>query len=115
MRPTPSGRQPHSRAVVGASIPVRDNGYAPAGASKDFPLTLWKLSDAEAGERPMERPFPKCSPFFTIVPGKNFLDVSIFRPQSETPLQESPPFPPHTQPFVFPLHEPQKLFIINPF
>ena len=27
----------------------------------------------------------------------------------------SPPFPPHTQPFVFPLHEPQKLFIINPF
>ena len=38
----------------------------------------------------MERPFPKCSPFFTIIPGKNFLDVSIFRPQSETPLQESP-------------------------
>ena len=38
MRPTPSGRQPHSRAVVGASIPVRDNGYASAGAPKGFSL-----------------------------------------------------------------------------
>lgn len=36
MRPTPSGRQPHSRSVVGASIPVRDNGYASAGAPKGF-------------------------------------------------------------------------------
>lgn len=38
MRPTPSGRQPHSRSVVGASIPVRDNGYASAGAPKGFSL-----------------------------------------------------------------------------
>ena len=38
MRPTPSGRQPHSRAVVGASLPVRDNGYASAGAPKGFSL-----------------------------------------------------------------------------
>lgn len=38
MRPTPSGRQPHSRSVVGASIPVRDNEYASAGAPKGFSL-----------------------------------------------------------------------------
>ena len=38
MRPTPSGRQPHSRAVVGASIPTRDKGYASAGAPKGFSL-----------------------------------------------------------------------------
>lgn len=38
MRPTSSGRQLHFRAVVGASIPVRDNGYASAGAPKGFSL-----------------------------------------------------------------------------
>lgn len=57
MRPTPSGRQPHSRSVVGASIPARDNGYASAGAPKGFPLTLWKLSGTEAGERLMGTAF----------------------------------------------------------
>ena len=57
MRPTPSGRQPHSRAVVGASIPARDNGYATAGAPKGFRSPLWKPSGTEAGERLMGTAF----------------------------------------------------------
>lgn len=57
MRPTPSGRQPHSRAVVGASIPARDNGYASAGAPKGFRSPLWKPSGTEAGERLMGTAF----------------------------------------------------------
>ncbi len=42
----------HSRTVVGASVPTRGKGYAPAGSPKGFPLTLWKPSDTEAGEKP---------------------------------------------------------------
>lgn len=95
MRQTPSGRQPHSRAVVGASIPVRDNGYASAGAPKGFSLASLETFGHRSWRDSWELHFwlsrKKQPPFF------------------------SPPFPPHTQPFVFPLHEPQKLFIINPF
>ena len=50
MRPAPSGRQPYRSR--------RGNGYAPAGAPKGFPLTLWKPSDAKVGKKPMGRQIP---------------------------------------------------------
>ena len=48
----------HSRAVVGASVPTRGKGYAPAGSPKGFPLVLWKPSGTEAGENPMGHQIP---------------------------------------------------------
>ena len=73
MRPTPSGRQPHSRAVVGASIPVRDNGYASAGAPKGFSLASLETFGHRSWRDPHGTLAPKPLPILhTISPGKFF-------------------------------------------
>ena len=108
MRPTPSGRQPHSRAVVGASIPVRDNGYASAGAPKGFSLASLETFGHRSWRDPPWNARSQIAPHSSYyIPGKIFLSVSIFHPQSESPpfFRKIPPFPPHTPPSVFSLHE----------
>ena len=73
MRPTPSGRQPHSRSVVGASIPVRDNGYASAGAPKGFSLASLETFGHRSWRDPHRTLAPKPLPILhTISPGKFF-------------------------------------------
>lgn len=83
MRPTPSGRQPHSRSVVGASIPVRDNGYASAGAPKGFSLASletfghrsWREThgkNSRLSSAPLSRRIRSLS-FFPCMNHKNFL------------------------------------------
>ena len=95
MRPTPSGRQPHSRAVVGASIPVRDNGYASAGAPKGFSLVSLETFGHRSWRDPHGTLAPKPLPILYNYPRENFSFCQHF-PSAERItafLQENPPFP----------------------
>ena len=95
MRPTPSGRQPHSRAVVGASFSTGAMGMRLRAHQRAFRSPLWKPSGTEAGETPMERSLPNRSPFFILYPRENFSFCQHF-PSAERItafLQENPPFP----------------------
>ena len=63
----------HSRAVVGASIPVRDNGYASAGAPKGFSLASLETFGHRSWRDPHGTLAPKPLPILhTISPGKFF-------------------------------------------
>ena len=68
------GGSPTTRAVVGASFPLRGKGYAPAGAPKGFPLALWKPSGTEAGENPIGLQVPTCAVVGATIPtrGKRY-------------------------------------------
>lgn len=72
MRPTPSGRQPHSRSVVGASIPVRDNGYASAGAPKGFSLASLETFGHRSWRETHGTPVPKMLPILYNYPREKF-------------------------------------------
>ena len=126
----PWGGSPTTRAVVGASILrrgsriMRQSGafHAPDPLGAASPLTR---RSRRVNPRPGQRVCVcgRTKGLFARLFGnlrapkleRDSWELHFWLSRKKQPPFFSPPFPPHTQPFVFPLHEPQKLFIINPF